>query len=182
MKIARCWLLCLACIQLNAFALGLDDFVPDFISSSSRVESANANPVTAFSIPEASQQRNAKSNESYWYCDKIHNPSCVKQASSAALAQKIIQPVSGSNVLNSSANQGANSQYYNRDGNTYNQNAINNFNITNSNQTAMQPYSAQLNNLSIEDKLKQNIAIPLKAGENTAVSVGTNNVQFNVSY
>mgnify|MGYP003509207151 FL=1 len=85
-------------------------------------------------------------------------------------------------MVTASANQGANSQYYNRDGNTYNQNAINNFNITNSNQTAMQPYSAQLNNLSIEDKLKQSIAIPLKAGENTAVSVGTNNVQFNVSY
>ena len=179
---ARCWLLGLVCIQLNAFALGLDDFVPDFVSASNQVESANANPVTAFSIPEASQQRKAKSNESYWYCDKIHNPSCVKQASSAALAQKIIQPVTGNKVVTASANQGANSQYYNRDGNIYDQNAINNFNITNSNQTAMQPYSAQLNNLSIEDKLKQSIAIPLKAGNNTEVSVGANNVQFNVSY
>lgn len=171
-------LLSMTFISVNVYALSMDDFMPDFLSYSPSAESQNLNPHLAFSIPESSQERFTNSNESYWYCDKLRDPLCTKQNASSVVNKTQL----GSAEIEAHANLGANEKYFNRNSNLYDQNAVANFNITNSNQAAMQAYAPQLNNYSTEDTLKHNIAIPLKPSSNTAVSVGTNNVQFNMSY
>ena len=186
MKLVRDWLLlCFCCAPFCVLSLELNDFAPNLINSNNQVESSPNNKLIVFSLPESSQTHNVSNTGSILPCGEVIGAACnvSKVSSSAVIAQRVKptavtvqqQPVS-------MANQGANDQYFNRNGNNFDQNAINNFNITNSNQTTMQAYSPQLNNATIEDKLKQNIAIPLSTGSNSAVSVGANNVQFNVSY
>lgn len=185
MKFVSLCMFCLCYAPLYVQALVLDDFAPGFVNSSSQIESPAAGSLIAFSLPESSglQQDSSKITESAWSCNKASNSSCsTKLVSSAVIAQGVKLSTVAAQQPVSLANQGSNDQYFNRNGNSFDQNAINNFNITNSNQTTMQAYSAQLNNTTIEDKLKQNIAIPLSTGSHSAVSVGTNNVQFNVSY
>lgn len=182
--VSRC-LLCLLCFPLCLHALALDDFAPNFVNASNQAESLTNNQLTVvFSLPESGNKQDIiKVPETALSCDKDNNLSCASNSSSnAATAQAVKSTTVLSQQPVSIANQGSNDQYFNRNGNSFDQNAINNFNITNSNQTTMQAYSAQLNNATLEDKLKQNIAIPLSTGSNSAVSVGTNNVQFNVSY
>lgn len=177
-------LLVIALLQLNSFALGLDDFLPDFMSSNNKkIESANADPQIAFSIPESSKKRNASSNTSL-YCSTVGNPNCFKDPTSGKNIQRKVTKAGASTPAIDPlvGNQGANDQYFNRNTNNYDANAIANFNITNSNQTALQVSSPKLTNSSPEDTIKNSLAIPLKPNSNTAVSVGTNQVQFNVSY
>ncbi len=163
---------------MDVHAFSVDDFVPDFLSAGQVSESQVLNSHMAFSIPESSQQRFTNSNEQYWYCDKLKDPLCMKQNASAVIART----KSDNAEATVHANLGANDKYFNRNSNSYDQNAVANFNITNSNQAAMQAYSPKLNNYSTEDTLKQSVAIPLKPSNNTAVTVGTNQVQFNLSY
>lgn len=182
--VSRC-LLCLLCFPLCLHALALDDFAPNFVNSSNQAESLTSNQLTVvFSLPESNQQGSIKKTENALLCDNAVDLSCVGKTTSNVITTQVVKPTTAvaSQQPVSIANQGANDQYFNRTGNNFNQNAINNFNITNSNQTTMQAYSAQINNATLEDKLKQNIAIPLSTGSNSAVSVGSNNVQFNVSY
>lgn len=164
-------------VQLNAFALSLDDFLPDFLTGKQAVESANATPEIAFKIPAASQKRNA-SSATTWYCERVDGAFCVKQNAS----QEIAQAINGSETQQATVDQGANSSYINRNSNNYNSNAINNFNITNSNQTALQAYAPQLNNYSIEDRIRNGFAIPIKPSQNTELNLSPNQVQFNMQY
>lgn len=162
---------------LSVFALSVNDFVPDFLTASKAGESSNLNPDSAFSLPESSMKRSANSND-VWYCDRINGVFCSNQNASQAIAKKF----SSSTTTTAKANQGANAQYFNPNSNSYDQNAVANFNITNSNQTALQSYSPKLNNYSTEDQLKQNLAVPIKPDKNTNISVGTNQINFNMSY
>lgn len=187
MKLVRDWLfLCFCCAPFCVLSLELNDFAPNLINSSNLAESSTNNKLIVFSLPESSQSGNVSNTGNIWPCDKVIGTACnnVSKVSSSSVIAQGIKPtaVTAQQQPVSIANQGANDQYFNRNGNSFDQNAINNFNITNSNQTTMQAYSPQLNNATIEDKLKQNIAIPLSTGSNSAVSVGANNVQFNVSY
>ena len=185
MKLVRDWLFfCFCCAPFCVLSLELNDFAPNLIYSNNQVESLPNNKLIVFSLPESSHTHNVSNTGNILPCDKVIDPACNgnKASSSAVVAQGVKPTIVTAQQPVSMANQGANDQYFNRNGNSFDQNAINNFNITNSNQTTMQAYSPQLNNATLEDKLKQNIAIPLSTGSNIAVSVGTNNVQFNVSY
>ena len=175
MKLQLLIFTCLGLLSLGAFALGLDDFVPDFLSNGHTVESANLNPETAFMVPVTAKKRSESSDD--WYCDRVNQAFCAKQSASAAIVH-----INSSAPLAAKVNQGANDQYFNPNSNSYDKNAVVNFNITNSNQTALQGYSPKLNNYTTTDQLKQNIAVPIQADKNTNISVGANQINFNVSY
>lgn len=163
-------------MHIQVWALELDDFVPSFLSAAHKTESATADPALAFSLPEASKKRNSSSSGS-WYCDRVSGIVCTKQNASRVIAQT----VSGDNSIIANANQGANDQYFNRNKSNFNQNATNNFNITNSNQSALQIYAPQLN-YSAEQQIKNNMAVPIQADKNTSVSVGQQQIEFNIKY
>lgn len=181
MKLVSSCILCL--VTFYTYALNLNDFAPSIINSNNNVvESSIVRPLVGLNIVESStRQAVLKNTESSMSCNRAQNPFCMEQSSNAISSQNSKSVIGNAQPV-VTANQGANDQYFNRDGTNFDQNAINNFNITNSNQTAMQAYSSQLNNVNLEDRLKQNLAIPLSTGSNSAVSVGTNKVQFNVSY
>lgn len=92
------------------------------------------------------------------------------------------QSIDGNHTLEATPKTGANSSYVNPNSNTYDQNAVANFNITNANQSTLQSYSPVLNNQSTKDMLIQNTTIPFKASNSTSLNVGTNKVEFNISY
>lgn len=175
----RIWSIAFCMSPLVIHALTLDDFTPTFLSSDKSHESANTDPKLAFSVPDSAKKRNASGG--VWYCNKINNLNCARQNSSSTIPQNLksetVEP-----PTSSVAPTGGNGQYFNRNQNSYDQNAINNFNITDSNQSTLQAYAPQLNNKSMEDTLKENVAIPIKANNNTDVSVGTNQIKFNVTY
>lgn len=154
----------------------MDDFVPDFLSNGHTVESANLNPETAFVVPAMAKKRTESTSDT-WYCERVNQAFCAKQSASAAIVH-----INSSAPLAVKVNQGANDQYFNPNSNSYDKNAVVNFNITNSNQTALQGYSPKLNNYTTTDQLKQNIAVPIQADKNTNISVGANQINFNVSY
>lgn len=106
---------------------------------------------------------------------------CPRQNSSATVPQNS-KPNEALPTASVTPTTGGNGHYFNRNQNNFDQNAINNFNITDSNQSTLQAYAPQLNNRSMEDTLKDNVAIPIKANNNTDVSVGTNQIKFNVTY
>ncbi len=162
---------------LGVLALSADDFVPSFLSTSKANESANLNPETAFSLPENSRARIANSGDD-WYCQRGNGSFCAHQNASQAIAKKL----NGSAPVTARANQGANEQYFNPNSNNYDQNAVANFNITNANQTALQGYSPKLNNYTTQEQIKQNVAVPIQTDKNTNISVGTNQINFNMSY
>ena len=171
----------------GVFALSIDDFVPDFLTAEKPVESS-INPTTAFSIPETSKKRNSRKG-SAWYCDRAHNVFCNKQDASKVLAQVIESNlvvgkdstlgVDLSGTLGSSGNSG---KYFNRNANSYDQNAVVNFNLTDSNQAALQMYSPKLNNYSTEQTLKNNVAVPIQADKNTSINIGQQQIEFNIKY
>ncbi len=181
MKLVSSCILCL--VTFYTYALNLNDFAPNIINSNNNVvESSIVRPLVGLNVVESStRQVVLKNTESSMSCNRAQNPFCMEQPSNAISSQNSKSVIGNAQPV-VTANHGANDQYFNRDGTDFDQNAINNFNITNSNQTAMQAYSSQLNNVNLEDRLKQNLAIPLSTGSNSAVSVGTNKVQFNVSY
>lgn len=96
--------------------------------------------------------------------------------------QQAKQTIDGNHTLEAAPKTGANSSYVNPNNNTYDQNAVANFNITDANQSTLQSYSPLLNNQSTKDMLIQNTTIPFKAGNSTSLNVGTNKVEFNISY
>ncbi len=163
----------------SCMALSLDDFVPDFLTSSPKTESS-VNSEIAFSIPESSKKRNASSN-SAWYCDRVHNVFCSKQDASKVIALAVESSISNS-AANINPDANPNGKYFNRNSNNYDQNAINNFNLTNSNQSALQTYSPKLNNQSAEDQIRNNVAVPIQADKNTNISVGQQQIEFNIKY
>lgn len=114
-------------------------------------------------------------------CDILFSADCVSalNSHSSKAKQAVIKP------NEPVAYYGANDSYFNpNSSNKYNQNAIANFNITNSNQTAMQGVAPTMNtgNVSPEYLLKQNVSIPFKANNNTLVNVGASKVEFNITY
>jgi len=176
----RTWGIVLSLLPLVAHALTLDDLTPTFLSSDKSHESANTDPKLAFSVPDSAKKRNASSG-TIWYCNKVSGLNCARQNSSGTVPQNF----KSNEALPTAAvtpTTGGNGHYFNRNQNSYDQNAINNFNITDSNQSTLQAYAPQLNNKSMEDTLKENVAIPIKANNNTDVSVGTNQIKFNVTY
>ena len=160
----------------SSSALSMDDFTPDFLSSTTPTESS-INPRSAFSIPEKSKKRNA-SNGSAWYCDRVQNVFCNKQNASVVVEQTI-ESVPVGTLLD--VTQG-NGKYLNRNNNNYDQNALANFNITDSNQTALQVYSPKLNTYSTEETLKNNLAVPIQANKNTNINIGQQQIEFNIQY
>lgn len=174
------WGIALCLLPLAAQALSLDDFTPNFLSSDKSHESANTDPKLAFSVPDSVKKRNASSSD-VWYCNKINGLNCARQNASSSVPQNL-KSETVRLPTSSVTPTGGNGQYFNRNQNSYDQNAITNFNITDSNQSTLQAYAPQLNNKSMEDILKDNIAIPIKANNNTDVSVGTNQIKFNVTY
>ena len=176
----RSWSIAFCLLPLVTPALTLDDFTPGFLSSDKSHESANTDPKLAFSVPDSVKKRNA-SGGGVWYCNKINALNCARQNSSSTVPQNL-KPETAALPTSSVTATGGNGQYFNRNQNSYDQNAINNFNITDSNQSTLQAYAPQLNNKSMEATLKDSVAIPLKANNNTDVSVGTNQIKFNVTY
>lgn len=159
-------------------ALSMDDFTPDFLNNKNHaMESSNTDPQLAFSLPESSKKRNA-SMSNRGYCGKAHNVFCIKQNESNAITSAVESTVNTS----VSVDQGANAKYINRNNNSYDQNAIANFNITNANQTALQAYSPKLNNYSTEQQIKNNLAVPFQADKNTNISVGQQQIEFSIKY
>lgn len=177
MRLLYCLISVMVLYPLSVAALSADDFVPGFLSSGSARESANVNPETAFSLPESSRARIANSGDA-WYCQRGNGSFCSNHNASQAIAQKF----SSSAPVTAKANQGANDQYFNPNSNNYDQNAVANFNITNANQAALQGYSPKLNNYTTQDQIKQNVAVPIQADKNTNISVGANQINFNMSY
>lgn len=115
-------------------------------------------------------------------CDLLYSADCVSALNSnkSSSANKQVTIKHSEEAYN-----GANDSYFNPTSNKYDQNAIATFNITNSNQTALQSYSTTLNNTSsptTENLLKQNVTIPFKATNSTLVNVGASKVEFNITY
>lgn len=116
-------------------------------------------------------------------CDKNKDPNCINtlQGRSDSIIRE--QVVNGSNIVEATAYSGANDSYVNPNNNSYNHNAVANFNITNANQTTLQTYSPALNtNNNPQNMIIQNAAIPFKPNNSTSVNVGANKVEFNISY
>lgn len=178
MQFLQKWmLLCLLSIPLCLYALSVDDFVPDFLAGGNHAgESANLDSSKAFSLSDATKQRTLAGDDSY--CDRVHQAFCAKENASAIIAHKTESGIPIKEV----ANLGANNQYFNPNSNNYDQNAVANFNITNSNQTALQGYAPKLNNYSTTDQIKSNLAVPIQADKNTNISVGATQINFNMSY
>ena len=141
--------------QNSVYALSVDEFVPGFLKAKS-VESSETDPEFAFSIPARSLKRNA-------------SQAFTRTASSGA-------------VFATPGDQGANNQYFDRNNINYDKNALVNFNITNSNQSALQSYSPRLNEASPEQQLKNKVAVPIQADKNTSVSVGQQQIELNIKY
>jgi hypothetical protein len=139
--------------QVNA--LGVNDFTPSFLSAP-KVESAAINSKLRIKLADPGVRKNLSESNS-----SLYSPLRV-----------VVTP----------GNQGANNQFFNRSSNNYDQNAIANFNITNSNQSALQTNSAKLNDDSPEQQLKNNVAVPIHTDKNTSVSVGQQQINLNISY
>lgn len=168
-------------IVSEAFPLSMDDFVPDFLDPSIHKTESSIDPQVAFSLPSDTQKRSASSG-SAWYCNRKQDVFCNrKQESSDTLMAAESARVVGNGIAND-AYTGANGSYFNRNSNNYDQNAVTNFNITNSNQAAMQVYSPKLNNSSMEDQLRNNVTVPVQAGKNTNVNIGQQQIEFNIQY
>lgn len=165
-------------IPTLSFAVGMTDVVSSVIGGRNV---ATINESQNLSFPTVNGV-NGKlfTIESNFSCDNVRNFACGDKAKS-----RLIEPhtISGQKPIEADAYSGSNSRYINPNGNVYDQNAITNFNITNSNQSTMQLYSPLLNNSnSPVDLIKQNVAIPFKASNSTEVNVGVSKVEFNISY
>ena len=159
-----------------AYGLSVDDFIPDFLEPNDRVESS-VNPDVAFKLPPATQKRTASGANSR-YCERAGNVFCSTHQDNAALALSgESQAIAGKGITNNDT-AGANGSYFNRNSNNYDQNAVATFNMTNSNQAAMQVYSPKLN----EDQLKNNVTVPLQADKNTNINIGQQQIEFNIKY
>lgn len=177
MQLIRVLILGFMCLPI-VYALSMDDFIPDFLEPNHKTESS-INPAVAFSLPPETQKR-ASSSGSAWYCKRAHNVFCSHRAESGAGNLQLANESSsiGGKGLDNNSYSGANGNYFNRNSNSYDQNAVNNFNITNSNQATMQVYSPKLN----EDQLRNNVAVPLQADKNTNISIGQQQIEFNIKY
>lgn len=165
----------------KAFSISMNDFVPDFLDPSNHKTESSIDPQIAFSLPSDTQKRSA-SADSAWYCNRKQNVFCNRKKESSEMAAAAESAGVGGNGIANDVYTGANSSYFNRNSNNYDQNAVNNFNITNSNQAAMQVYSPKLNNSSMEDQLRNNVTVPVQAGKNTNVNIGQQQIEFNIKY
>lgn len=167
----------------EVFAISLDDFVPDFLDPSGHKTESSIDPQVAFSLPADTKKRAASSSDA-WYCNRKQNVFCNRKEESSANTTLVVESSSGitGNGIVNDAYTGANGSYFNRNSNNYDQNALNNFNITNSNQAAMQVASPKLNNSSMEDQLRNNVTVPVQAGKNTNVNIGQQQIEFNIKY
>lgn len=116
-------------------------------------------------------------------CGLIGSLKCVRYQEQAPKERSF---TNSTDVAKPVAYDGANNNYVNPNQIKYNQNAITNFNMTNSNQTTLQAYAPALNPTDFTNNpvglVKQNAVIPIKTGENSLINVGTNKVELNLKY
>lgn len=124
----------------------------------------------------------AVTKSSYTMCDSVVKRDCINlNDNGGGLTQKTYTGTAQNTRSNSYT--GANNNYINPNSNSYDKNAIVNFNITNSNQTLMQAYSDDLNPVvTPSEYVLEKVTIPFQTTENTKLNVGTNKVEFNWSY
>jgi hypothetical protein len=120
-----------------------------------------------------------KPNDS-WYCDHAQNNFVCAKFSQLNLHESFL--TIKANKITPLVNNSGNQQYFNRNNNVYDPNAVAIFNLTEANQSSLQVYSTQLNSFTPEEQFKNKLIIPLKPSGNTAVGVGTNQIYFNLSY
>lgn len=114
-------------------------------------------------------------------CDSVVKRDCINLNSNDGLTQKTYTGTA--QQIRSNSYTGANNSYINPNSNSYDKNAMVNFNITNSNQTLMQAYSDDLNPVvTPSEYVLEKVTIPFQTTENTKLNVGTNKVEFNWSY
>lgn len=124
----------------------------------------------------------------YTVCDSIVKKNCIELTNSSNTNQGLFLSNKASDdeariKENSNYIAGANDSYFNPNDNDFDKNAVANFNITNSNQTLMQTYSPELNpDYTPATYILEKVVIPVKTTENSSLSVGTNKVEFNLSY
>jgi len=154
------------------YTLNLDEFVPNFLATDKVAESGNLDSGLRFKSAPANKPKSSSSMPySFLTQSAEYGKAQLGGSESATL-------ISGNGIIPVAPNVGANDSYINRNSNVYDANAVANFNLTNSNQSTMQSYSAKLNNFSPETTLKNNFAIPLKPDGNTEVNIGVNQLQF----
>lgn len=116
-------------------------------------------------------------------CDSIVSSTCESAVfENSSLSSKKFSGSGGVHEI--SIYNGANNNYVNPNNAKFNQNAIANFNITNSNQTTLQTYSPELNYdaKSPIELIRNNLAVPIKTGDNSSISVMPDKVEFNLTY
>ncbi len=130
---------------------------------------------------------NGMSRSQYTVCDSVVKRDCINFNTSTNVGSSVSTNSSinssGKKVVSTDAYTGANDSYFNPNENVYDQNAIANFNITNSNQTLMQAYSVELSpEFSPSTFIRDKVSIPVKTTENSSLNVGANKIEFKLSY
>lgn len=92
-----------------------------------------------------------------------------------------------SGILPAQVHSGSSNNYVDSNSYKFDQNAVTNFNITNSNQTAMQSYATVINNngnsmVSPSEMILNKLSVPIKTGDNSSIQVTPDKVEFNLKY
>lgn len=167
----------------SSYGLNMNDFIPSFLRPT-KVAESSIDPNLAFSMPHQTRKREASNPDNNGYCSRRQDVFCDSQSGNES-GNKVVEAAKREDeeaLTIKDAYTGTNSSYFNRNSNNYDQNAISNFNITNSNQAALQVYSPKLNNLAPEDQIKNNFTLPLHTDKNTEISIGQQQIEFNIKY
>lgn len=142
---------------------------------------------SGFAIKEESFSQGARVSRKYAPCNSIVSSNCLDKFSSTADHNNAIKFGDHTTVIPVQIYDGSSSNYVDSNSYKFDQNAVNNFNITNSNQTAMQSHATGVNNnvnnvVSPSEMIMNRLAVPIKTGDNSSIKVTPEKVEFNLKY
>ncbi|MDD3267089.1 MAG: hypothetical protein PHC75_07925 [Burkholderiales bacterium] len=142
---------------------------------------------SGFVINEESLSQGARVSSKYVSCNSIVSSNCLDKFNSNFEHSNAIKLGEHNTILPAQIHDGSSSNYVDSNSYKFDQNAVNNFNITNSNQTAMQSYATVINAngnnvVSPSEMIMNRLAVPIKTGDNSSIKVTPEKVEFNLKY
>lgn len=162
------------------YAVDMSDYVPAFLKYNKNPSSpAITNPALAFKLPESSVRRVEQSKQ-LWYCNRVNNVFCT-QPKLVEPNYPLIDELEPSDLIINPEKAPANS-FYSKNSLGYSENAINSFNLTDSNQSSMQVYAPKLNELTPQDQIRNSLLLPIQASKNANINLSQQKIELNIHY